>query len=202
MFKYLSLFRAAQFEAWQQSELCLLARTRFRFQEKSRPDNYATYISEHMAWPMPREFLLSGPQLVWEWGKDGKDEADVRRMLGGLRLGQGRAVLMGRPEEHERVSGQQEWQVEPIYGTKYRVERFDDEFLRSAEAPNDLKELFLPGPNEFIPTNLDVDKKEVAEVSPVSPSCIAVANANTFAAIQAPLLDTRNTVVDCLAQEG
>ena len=34
-----------------------------------------------------------------------------------------------------------------------------------AEAPNDVSELYLPGPNEFIPTNLNVDKREVDKVS-------------------------------------
>ncbi len=33
-----------------------------------------------------------------------------------------------------------------------------------AEAPNDVPEMFLPGQNEFIPTNLEVVKHEVAEV--------------------------------------
>ena len=32
------------------------------------------------------------------------------------------------------------------------------------EGPNDIPELKLPGPNAFIPTNLDVAKREVAEV--------------------------------------
>lgn len=34
-----------------------------------------------------------------------------------------------------------------------------------AEGPNDISELFLPAPNEFIPTNLDVDKRPVDVVS-------------------------------------
>ena len=30
-----------------------------------------------------------------------------------------------------------------------------------ASGPNDIPELFLPGPNAFIPTNLEVEKREV-----------------------------------------
>ena len=33
-----------------------------------------------------------------------------------------------------------------------------------ANCPNDIPELFLPGPNEFLPTKLDVVKKEVDQV--------------------------------------
>ena len=37
--------------------------------------------------------------------------------------------------------------------------------FHQADGPNDIKELFLPGPNAFIPTNLDVEKCEVDTVS-------------------------------------
>jgi insulysin len=39
--------------------------------------------------------------------------------------------------------------------------------VAQAEGLNDIPDLFLPGPNEFIPNNLDVDKREVAEVPDV-----------------------------------
>lgn len=165
VYNYLALFRSSTFESWQQSELCLLARTRFRFQEKSRADTYATYVAEHMSWPLPRDKLLSGPPLVWEWDADGRAEADMRRMLERMRMPHGRTLLMARPEEFERIWGKEvEWSAEPVYGTKFRAERYGEEDVKKAEAENELKELFLPGPNEFIPTNFDVDKKDVAEV--------------------------------------
>jgi hypothetical protein len=62
------------------------------------------------------------------------------------------------------------------------VERFDEEFVKQVnDGPvpchlinnsfakqvngmNGVAEIYLPGPNDFIPTNLDVDKREVAEV--------------------------------------
>ena len=56
------------------------------------------------------------------------------------------------------------WEKEPWYGTPYRVDRFNEEFIRKAIEPNDLKELFLPGPNEFIPSNLEVEKRNVDKV--------------------------------------
>lgn len=151
-------------EGWRQAERSLIAQTRFRFLEKGRPDTYTTWLTDHMAWPMPPENLISGPRLVEEWDTEGKAEADVRRMLDSLRASKGRAFLMAKPEKHDRLHPGETWDTEPIYGTKYLVKCFDDALLAEAEAENDIPELYLPGHNEFIPTNLDVDKKTITEV--------------------------------------
>lgn len=172
------MMRSSELPAWYQKEISELRRIRFRFQEKRSPDDYATWVSEHMAWPLPRDQLLSGPQLVEEWDEHGEQE--VREILESLRVDRGRALLMAKKEEHERVRGAAEWDHEPIYGTPYRVERLDQEFIAKvsadqlvleailiplqAESPNDIAALYLPGPNEFIPTNLEVDKREVEKV--------------------------------------
>lgn len=159
VFKYLSMMRSSELPAWYQQEMSRLRAIRFRFQEKRAPDDYAVWVSEHMTWPLPRDQILSGPQLVEEWDQNG--EREVREILDRLRINRGRALLMAKKEEHERVKGPVEWEHEPIYGTAYRVERFNEEFIQKAESPNDLQELHLPGPNEFIPTNLNVDKRPV-----------------------------------------
>ncbi|KIP12311.1 hypothetical protein PHLGIDRAFT_21111 [Phlebiopsis gigantea 11061_1 CR5-6] len=160
VFKYLSMMRSSPLPEWYQHEIAEIRDIRFKFQEKRSPDDYATWISEHMAWPVPREQIFSGHQLVEEWnGKDGEQE--VRNILDSLRIENGRVLLMAKKEEHERLAGVIDWEEEPIYGTRYRVERFDTEFISKAESPNDIIELHLPGPNEFIPTNLKVDKREV-----------------------------------------
>ncbi|KZT02312.1 insulin-degrading enzyme [Laetiporus sulphureus 93-53] len=164
VYKYLSMLRASKLPAWYQREMSIIKATRFRFAEKRKPDDYAVWVTEHLSWPVPRELVLSAPQLVWEW--DEKDpinngEGEMREVLNSLRVESGRVVLMAKAEEHERVRGPGGWKTEPWYGTPYRVERLDEEFVREAEAPNNIPELFLPGPNEFIPTNLDVEKRPV-----------------------------------------
>lgn len=121
------MMRSSDFPAWYQQEISKLRAIRFRFQEKRAPDDYATWISEHMAWPVPRDHILSGPQLVEEWDQNG--EREVREILEGLRIEHSRALLMAKKEEHERVRGPAEWNQEPIYSTAYRVERFDAEFV-------------------------------------------------------------------------
>lgn len=128
VFKYLSMMRSSPLPEWYQHEIAEIRDIRFKFQEKRSPDDYATWISEHMAWPVPREQIFSGHQLVEEWnGKDGEQE--VRNILDSLRIENGRVLLMAKKEEHERLAGVIDWEEEPIYGTRYRVERFDTEFI-------------------------------------------------------------------------
>ncbi|KAJ3837999.1 Metalloenzyme, LuxS/M16 peptidase-like protein [Lentinula raphanica] len=170
-FKYFSLLRSSEFEAYHQRESAILSDIRFRFLEKRKPDRYVSAIAERMTNPYPWELLLAASSLTWEWGNDypgalSADKKKVDEMLEQFKLQNGMVVLMAKEPELEQVlelKKQDVWEKEPWYGTPYRFERFDEEFLRQTEAPNDLPELFLPGPNEFIPTNLDVDKRDHVE---------------------------------------
>jgi len=130
----MSLLRSSTFPAWYQKEQVALAAMHFRFLEKRRPEDYAVRVSEQMVWPVPPELLISAPQLVWEWCEDDAQnggEKQVLELLQGLRVDRGRAVLMARPEEHNKISGSSNpWEIEPWYGTAYRVERFDEDFVR------------------------------------------------------------------------
>lgn len=145
-----------------------------------------------MAYPIPRNLLISGPRTVQPWDlndpvpggekdsggeKEGggekesisEGEKEVREILEGCRAARGRVLLMGPKSEFERVRAQEgkdkvQWQTEKWYGTQYFVERFDEGFLKEAEGPCDIPELFLPGPNAFIPTNLEVERREVDTV--------------------------------------
>ena len=168
VFKYISLLRSSALPAWVQKERSLISATRFRFAEKRRPDDYAVWVTEHMAWPVPRDLILSAPQLVQEWDESDPEnggEKEMRDILNTLTIDRSRTVLMAKAEEHECVRGSNlTWEKEPWYGTPYHVERYSEDSVQQARGPNDIKELFLPGPNEFIPTNLDVEKREVDKV--------------------------------------
>ncbi|KAK7038049.1 insulin-degrading enzyme [Favolaschia claudopus] len=147
VFKYLSLLRDSQFEGFHQNEMVTLSQTKFRFKEKSRPDSYATWVAEHLTRPVPTDLVLSAQSLVWDWDGDnqpgGGGEAKVREYLNAFCV------------ENARK--------EPWYGTEYYSEKFDEDFVRRAQGKNDIKELYLPGPNKFVPTNVEVDKRDVAQ---------------------------------------
>ncbi|KAJ3510226.1 hypothetical protein NLJ89_g4805 [Agrocybe chaxingu] len=165
-YKYMALFRASTVEDFHHQELVKLSAIRFRFAEKRRPDDYATWISEHMAWPVPRGLVLAAPRLTWAWENDEdkrQGETKIAEYLSKFRVGEGRVVLMARKDDHVKVHPNLQWKKEPWYETEYAVERFDEDFAAQADGPNDIPELFLPGPNEFIPTNLEVDKKDGIE---------------------------------------
>ncbi|KAL0571049.1 metalloprotease [Marasmius crinis-equi] len=172
--KYFNLLRSqSQFEHFHQHEISALSLTRFRFLEKRKPDGYATHIAETMSKPYPRELLLAAPNITWDWGdeypgyeKHGNGEVKLRELINSLRMEEGRVLLMGKEEELERVprfDKSVEWKQEPWYGTKYRVERFPEDFLRSCSEGPASADLFLPGPNQFIPEDLSVEKKEVTQ---------------------------------------
>ncbi|KAF8911060.1 Metalloenzyme, LuxS/M16 peptidase-like protein [Gymnopilus junonius] len=161
--KYLALLRSTQFEPFHHQEVAKLSTIRFRFAEKKRPDDYATWISEHMAWPIPEDLLLSAPRLTLDWESEAdkqEGEAKIMEYLNHFTIENSRAVLMASRSDHLKLQQDLTWDKEPWYGTEYAVQKFEDDF---ANGVNDIPELFLPGPNEFIPSNLDVEKKEGIE---------------------------------------
>jgi insulysin len=161
-YKYLSLLRSSAFPKWYQSELVKIARTKFQFATKENAEGYAVSLSERLGKPIPPESLLRGAIVPSEWNSE-DGEREVREILEDMRIAKGRAVLMAKKEELERISNNEHWEHEKWYGTGYRVERWDPSFVEQAEGPNDITELYLPGPNEFIPTNLEVEKRDVLE---------------------------------------
>jgi len=136
--KFLALLRSTNFSRFHQEELVTLSATRFRFAEKRRPDDYAVWISEHMAWPLPPEFLLAGPALTWDWNNDADrkmGEAKIAEYLQQFRIHESRVVLMAKKDELWTVNPSIEWHTEPWYGTEYSVQRFDETFVREVRFP-------------------------------------------------------------------
>ena len=110
-----------------------LSTTRFRFAEKSQPNKYAIWITKHMNWPLPPEFLLAGPKLFWDWDDDVDEqegEAKIAEYLQQFRIHESRVVLMAKKDEHLKVNPNIVWDTEPWYGTEYSVQRFDEGFIR------------------------------------------------------------------------
>src|SRR5882757_11245904 len=129
-FKYISMLRSTDLSPNHQTEVSSLSDTRFRFSEKRRPDDYAVWVADKLSWPVPREFVIKAPQVVSEWDPDGTAQAVAFQTLQGLSVKNSRAVLMAKQGEFQRLFGTQEWQTEPWYGTQYRVERLDEEFIQ------------------------------------------------------------------------
>ena len=129
-FKYISMLRSTDLSPTHQVEVSSLSNIRFRFSEKRRPDDYAVWVADKLSWPVPREFVIKAPQVVSEWDHSGNAQAVAFQTIKGLSVRNSRTVLMAKQGEYQRLLGTQQWQTEPWYGTQYRVERLDEDFIR------------------------------------------------------------------------
>ena len=164
VFAYIHLLRNTEPQEWAFREQTMLNEIGFRFIEKGKPMDYVTQLCTQMQKPYPREWLLSAPWLLKDWSPD-----LVKEQVEGL------------TPEHCRitVASQQpldglEWNLkEQWYGTRYRLEPFDAELLARPSEEDFSKDLFLPKPNSFIPSNLNIlGDKDKSKESSRRPICI------------------------------
>lgn len=156
IFQYISLIKGTPPQKWIVDEVKGMAEVDFKFQEKSSASDFARGMVSTMQKPFPREWLLSGDILIRKFDADG-----ITKALGYLRPDNYRLTLIS-----QQYPG--DWdQKEKWYGTEYRVESIPSNFaaaVKKAAASTEkdrLPELHLPHRNEFIPSKLAVEKKEV-----------------------------------------
>ncbi|KAH0564956.1 hypothetical protein GP486_001650 [Trichoglossum hirsutum] len=205
-FQYLSLIRETPPQEWIFNELKGMAEVDFRFRQKSPPSKFTSKLSSVMQKPYPRDLLLSGSSLVRKFDADA-----IKRALEFLRPDNFRLAIVSQdfPGGWDK---KEKW-----YGTEYKCEKIPTEFLeeikRAGESTskNRLPDLHLPHENEFIPTKLEVEKKEVTEPLK-TPSLVRydegvrvwwkkddtfwVPKANVFITLRSPLVNVtpQNTV--------
>jgi secreted Zn-dependent insulinase-like peptidase len=129
-FKFISMLRSTDLCPPHQKEVSTLSKIRFRFAEKRRPDDYAVWVTDKLAWPVPRELVIKAPHVVSEWNSDVTAQIAAFRTLEALSVKNSRTVIMAKKERFESIMGTQQWQTEPWYGTEYRVERLDEAFVQ------------------------------------------------------------------------
>ena len=158
VFQYISLIKEVPPQQWIFDEVKGMAGVDFRFQEKSPASNFTSRTSSIMQKPLPREWLLSGSSLLRKF-----DSSAVTKALSYLRTDNYRLTIVSQhfPGDWDK---KEKW-----YGTEYRSQRIDADFeaaVRKAgesTAKDRISDLHLPHKNEFIPTKLTVEKRDVAE---------------------------------------
>ena len=157
-FQYIAMLRETPPQEWVFEELKLMADVDFKFKQKTRASGFTSKLSAIMQKPIPREWLLSGHSRVRKF-----DPGAISRGLDQLRPDNLRLTVVSQ-------SFPGNWnKKEKWYGTDYRYERipiaFMEEIKIAASSPpgKRLSCLRLPHRNQFIPTKLEVEKKEVAE---------------------------------------
>lgn len=164
VFAYIDMLRKTDPQEWAFKEAQMLSEIAFRFLEKRKPMSYVTSLCVQMQHPYPRQWLLSAPFMLKDW-----NPTLVQEQLSTLTPEQCRITVAS----HEPLGGLEWNQSERWYGTKYRVEPFDEAFTKAITSPQKPDGLFLPKPNSFIPSNLNLlnDKSKVTEPA-TRPNCI------------------------------
>ncbi|KZT69510.1 LuxS/MPP-like metallohydrolase [Daedalea quercina L-15889] len=163
-YDYIALLRSSSIKPYHFDEMRRMSEINFRFQEKMQPHTYVGWLAGELARPYLPSQVLSASELFLDW-----DPQVVQDLLNEYVLPEkGRVILEAR--EHPDVA-QSEWLRERWYGAEYCVRRIDEELLKKTRGPDDNKELYLPGPNRFIPDNLPFEKRDVPAPAP-APTCI------------------------------
>lgn len=133
----------------------------FKFKQKTPASRFTSKISSVMHKPFPREWLLSGHSKLRKF-----DATLVKAALDCLRPDNFRINIVSRdyPGTWDR---KERW-----YGTEYTSKKIPADFMRQVEraaastAQERIPQLHLPHKNQFIPTKLEVERKEIKEPAP------------------------------------
>ncbi|KAF9246784.1 hypothetical protein DTO027I6_5298 [Penicillium roqueforti] len=157
VFEYIAMIKQREPEQWIFDEMKNLAEVNFRFKQKTPASRFTSRLSSVMQKSLPNEWLLSGSLLR-------RFDSDlIKKALSYLRADNFRLIVVS-----QEFPGTWD-QKEKWYGTEYKVEKIPQEFLgglqkalESTEATR-TSNVHMPHKNEFVPTRLSVEKKEVAE---------------------------------------
>ncbi|KAF2157769.1 LuxS/MPP-like metallohydrolase [Myriangium duriaei CBS 260.36] len=155
-FQYVAMLREQSPQEWIVREMQQLAEVEFRFRQQIPASRTTSMLTRVMQKPYPRDKLLSASSLIWKYDPEG-----IKRGLDHITPDNFRltAVAQDYPGDWDQ---KEEW-----YGTEYKYEKIPKDLMEdlhkafkstTSERP---KDLFMPGKNEFIPTRLDVEKKEI-----------------------------------------
>ncbi|KAK7570948.1 hypothetical protein V3481_019038 [Fusarium oxysporum f. sp. vasinfectum] len=155
-FQYISLLRESPPQEWIFQEQKEMADIDFMFEQKTPACDFTCRISSAMQKPLPREWLLSGHSRLREFAPD-----EIQKALATIHPDNFRMTIVSR-EYPGNWDQKEKW-----YGTEYRHEKIPDDLMEEcrkafAVSPKDrLSALHLPHKNKFIPTKLEVKRKEV-----------------------------------------
>lgn len=138
-------------------ELQSMGELTFRFKQKEEPYEFTRDLADGMSVQYPRERILSNGLIQREFAPDA-----IKIGLSYLRPDNARITITS---QH---AGKTWTHKEKWYGTEYTVEKWSPDFTKALEAAvtstsaTRPAELHLHRPNEFLPTRLDVVKRNVS----------------------------------------
>ncbi|KAK3987921.1 ubiquitin carboxyl-terminal hydrolase [Cladorrhinum sp. PSN332] len=163
VFEYIAMLRESEPLEWIYEEQKGISEVNFKFLQKSRAYRFTSTISNRMQKPIPREHLVVG------YSKLRKFEPElIKQALGCLRPDNFFMTMVGRnfpgaSDDPESWEDKEKW-----YGTEYTLRRIPKQLVDEIKAAmastpaTRTAKLHLPHKNNFIPTKLDVEKKEIS----------------------------------------
>lgn len=157
IFEYIAMIKQREPEQWIFDEMKNLSEVDFRFMQKIPASRFTSNLSSVMQKPLKREWLISGGLLRRF------DPALIKKALSYLRADNFRLIVVSQ----DFPGGWDE--KEKWYGTEYKVEKIPQDFLsgleKALQSTDDtrISDIHIPHRNEFVPTRLTVEKKEVEE---------------------------------------
>jgi hypothetical protein len=141
---------SAAYRAWSDGQL--MAALHFRYPSKGQPDKLASYLSKAMHRAGPLDILSPPDRSVWQ-------PRAIHALL--QRLTPANMLLLVSSKALPEASLTA---VEPIYGSKYAMERLDDGVMTALTqsplsllaAPLPAPDLHLPPKNVFLPTDFSL----------------------------------------------
>ncbi|KAH7135013.1 Metalloenzyme, LuxS/M16 peptidase-like protein [Dendryphion nanum] len=156
IFQYIAMIREDPPHKWIVDEQIRISEVDFRFKQKSPPSKTTSALASVMQKPYHRKQLLSGPATIKKF-----DAELIKQAMDYLRPDNFRLTVVSQDFPGD-------WdQKEKWYGTEYKTNKIPEDFLAEIRQAFECKdrpaELHLPHKNEFVPSKLEVEKKEVVE---------------------------------------
>lgn len=157
IFQYITMIKEQPPQQWVFEEQKKLSEVEFKFKQKAPAARTVSGLAGVMQKPFPRDKILSAQNKLWKFNPEA-----ISRGLNHLDADNFRMNIVAQDFPGD-------WdQKEKWYGTEYKYEKIPEEFLKElreiGEKPRPA-ELHMPHKNEFIPSRLDVEVKEVEHPS-------------------------------------
>ncbi|KAI7847937.1 Metalloenzyme, LuxS/M16 peptidase-like protein [Circinella umbellata] len=154
IFQYIEMLKKEGVKKWIFDEVQSLAAIEFKFTEKYPPSQYTSWLTQQMQEGYPPQWTISGTSLLRAYNPQ-----LIEEHLALLRPDNFRLTLASQ----EFPDGIQCDKVEQWYSTEYTVMSLTERLQKMLNELPRNDAFFLPTPNEFIPTDLDVNKRVVKD---------------------------------------
>nr|XP_023922897.1 insulin-degrading enzyme-like 1, peroxisomal [Quercus suber] len=144
LFKYIDLLKQSGIRKWIFDELSAVCETKFHYQDKIPPIDYAVKIASNMQIYPPKDWLVGSslPSMF--------SQGSIQMVLEELSIDKIRIFW-----ESKKFEGHTD-NVEPWYGTAYSIEKITSSMIQEWMLCAPKENLHLPAPNVFIPTDLSL----------------------------------------------